>query len=189
MFDPDRYGPLFGALLREPRLNELGPGRPDATAQLTLKSLDLTAAFAPQRIRDRSMAEACLAGLWLYFDDLEASHRISQSLNHATGNYWHSIMHRREPDAWNSKYWLDRTGRHPVFPALCRAARELTRDSDLPAEARFLRDRSEWDPYAFVDLCEAARTGKSATAPLCRRVQQAEWQLLFDYCFHQAAGV
>jgi hypothetical protein len=188
MFESNRYGPLFGPLVQEERLNELGPGRPDAAARPALRNLRWADAFAPAAVADSSMAEACLSGLWLYYDDLDESHRISQSLGSATGSYWHSLMHRREPDAWNSKYWLDRTGRHPIFPVLCEEAKALAQAGDPPPEARFLLGQNQWDPYRFVDLCEAARTGKSDSEMLCRRIQLAEWRLLFDFCYRKAAG-
>lgn len=188
MFDPTRYGPLFGPLVAEERLSPLGPGQADSAVRPVLESLDLAAAFAPHSIVDPAMADACRAGLWLYYDDLDRSHRISQSLGSATGSYWHSLMHRREPDAWNSKYWLDRTGRHPVFPRLHDAARALADTMPLPPDARFLRDQSQWDPYRFVDLCEAARLGHSPCETLCRRIQLEEWRLLFDFSFRQARG-
>src|SRR5262245_21627515 len=52
--------------------------------------------------------QAMLAGLWLYHDWLDESHRISQSLDTPTGSFWHAIMHRRERDFSNSKYWYAR---------------------------------------------------------------------------------
>jgi hypothetical protein len=35
-------------------------------------------------------------------------------------------------------------------------------------------------------LCEAAVSGRAGCAELCRRIQQAERRLLFDYCYRQA---
>ena len=188
MFDPTRYGPAFAELLAEERLSELGPGVPHSAAYPRLRALTTAEAFASHNIQDPAMASACLAGIWLYHDFLDQSHRISQSIATPTGSYWHSLMHRREPDAFNSKYWLDRTGRHPVFPDLLAAARELAAEADIPPEARFLAEQSAWDPYRFVDLCEAARTGRSNAERLCRRIQWAEWRWLFDYCFRAAVG-
>src|SRR5690554_1595201 len=55
------------------------------------------------------------AGLWLYIDELDRSHTISQRMHDATGSFWHGIMHRREGDFGNSHYWFRRTGDHPVM--------------------------------------------------------------------------
>jgi hypothetical protein len=188
IFDPTAYGPVFAPLLAEERLNALGPGSPDGNAAAALGGLSVERAFAPGEVKDRRMANACLAGIWLYYDHLDESHRLSQSIATATGSFWHSLMHRREPDGWNSKYWLDRVGRHPVFPALCGAAGALAEQAAPLAETRFLREQQQWDPYRFVDLCESARLGKVPAEDLCRRIQLQEWRLLFDYCYRQALG-
>lgn len=187
-FDPSLYGPLFARLLAEDRLNELGPGKPNAGAQALLKTMTLQEAFPSHVVHDRAMANACLAGIWLYHDFLDESHEISQGISTATGSYWHSIMHRREPDAWNSKYWLDRVGRHPIFPQLKIAARRLAELAEASSETRFLREQEAWDPYRFVDLCETARKGGNEAAQLCRLIQREEWRLLFDYCHRRATG-
>jgi hypothetical protein len=189
MFDPAQYGLVFQPLLDQERLNSLGPGTPNDKAFPLLQALSVEQAFLPRPVKDVGMAKCCLAGLWLYHDYLEESHRISQSVSTSTGSYWHGIMHRREPDSWNSKYWFDRVGQHPVFPDLCEAAKNLAeRDSPLP-ETRFLLEQKRWDPHRFVDLCEASRTGKSRGENLCRKIQLREWQLLFDYCYRQAVGM
>lgn len=188
MFDPTLFGPVLGPLVAEERPNPLGPGRPDPAAQSRLRALDPAAAFTPHAIRDRAMADCCLAGVWLYYDDLDASHRISQSVNTPSGSFWHAVMHRREPDAWNSKYWWDRVGRHAVFPALCDAAKDLAAAEPARPETAFLLEQSAWNPHRFVDLCEAVRTGRSDTETLCRRIQLAEWRLLFAHCFRAATG-
>lgn len=130
---------------------------------------------------------ACLAGIWLYFDYLNESHRISQKFSGPTGSYWHSIMHRREPDSGNSKYWLDRTGNHPIFPQLCAFTQSKVADQDLPITAKFLAEE-QWNPYKFVDLSEASRTGEIKMELICRQIQLQEWRLLFDYCYQRAIG-
>jgi hypothetical protein len=96
------------------------------------------------------------AALWLYVDDLERSHVISQGIFDATGSYWHGIMHRREGDFSNSHYWFRQTGPHPF-----RAA------------------HPEMEPAAFVDRVAAAR---GADPPELVEQQRTEWAELFAWC-------
>lgn len=183
-FDPTRYAPLIAELLREPRLPPLDAGTPNRAARARLEALSNDNAFAPHRVRDRGMADACRAGLWLYHNFLDESHKISQELHTPTGSYWHALMHRRETDFENSKYWFRRVGAHPVYEALYRDAAELAVDS--PPATDFLRTQSAWDPFAFVDLCAAVLVGRSPGEELCRQIQKREWELLFDWCYRQA---
>jgi hypothetical protein len=172
-------------LLREQRLPALRPGTPAEAFRKTLQAHTLDTAFAPAKVVDRDSAQACMAGLWLYFDFLDESHGISQDLDTPDGSYWHAILHRREPDYSNAKYWFRRVGNHPVFESLRQAAAELTRAAGTPRGSEFLVEQKAWDAFAFVDLCEAASRGR-ADEMLCRQIQQREWKLLFEYCYRRA---
>jgi hypothetical protein len=192
-FDPANYAASVMALL-EPRLMPLDQGEPNRAAFDQLSRLDEARLFDGQPVRHREMARACLAGLWLYHGFLDESHRISQALHGRDGSYWHGIMHRREGDFPNAKYWFRRTGPHPIHETLNLSARSLARDRG--ADAAAYRSSSGWDPAGFVDLWQArarARTAQPScaarsTTELCRKIQQREWQLLFDYCYRRAAG-
>lgn len=187
MSDSSRYSPAVAELLCEPRLAPLGPGKPNEAVRPRLAGLRPEMLVAPNTVRNAEMAAACLAGLWLYHDFLDESHTISQGLDSPTGGYWHGLMHRREPDYANAKYWFRQVGRHPVFERLAKAATELAA-SETDRSAAFLKQGAAWDPFGFIDLCEAAAAGQSPCEALCRRVQQTEWHLLFDWCYHQALG-
>jgi hypothetical protein len=186
-FHPADYGPVLATLLDPGRLPELGPGRPDPEVQGLVDAVTPDRAFAHTIIVDREMARACLAGLWLHHDHLDRSHAVSQTIHSATGSYWHGIMHRREGDYPNAKYWFRRTGEHPVLADLARSAALLTSGSGADAEP--LTAGGRWDPYAFVDLCQDCVSGRSDRESLCRRIQRLEWEILFDYCYRRAAGV
>jgi hypothetical protein len=119
----------------------------------------------------RSPAGA-LAGLMLYLGEWDRAHELAQELPTPEGAYWHAIIHRQEPDAWNSKYWFRQVGRHAIFPALAEAA-----------HAAGFASPGDWRPAAFVDYCENAR--QKAGGPdeeRAREIQHIEWKMLFDYC-------
>lgn len=182
------YGLIFAELLQEDHLNPLDAGTPNAKVRPTLTALTIENAFASHKIIDTNMARACLAGVWLHHGFLEESHQISQSIATTTGSYWHGLMHRREPDFSNSKYWFHRVGEHPIFAPLRLAAVELAATNARETATDFLLNQSRWDPFQFIDLCEMCVQRQSPAEVLCRWIQQAEWNLLFDYCYQQAVG-
>jgi hypothetical protein len=187
-FSPQSYGPVVAELLATERLNELGPGEPNRGARAKLKALSAESLVAPQAMRDRMMAEACRAALWLYHDFPDESHSISQQIDTVEGSYWHGILHRREPDYANAKYWFRRVGRHAIGAELAAAARELAKSAPDDRSAEFLASQNEWDHSRFVDLCQSAAAGRSAAETLCRRIQKLEWELLFDHCYRRACA-
>lgn len=192
LFSSELYDPIQSLLNAAP-VNELGPGRPSAAMREQLDALTPQSLANGRPIRDAEMARCCLAGLWLLHDFLDESHTISQSIETPTGSYWHGIMHRREPDFGNAKYWFRRVGRHAVFEPLQVAVKSLLDatqlgDKALARSTAFLGEQAAWDPFRFVDLCESAYRRPNETAMFCRRVAQAEWRLLFDFCFRSAFG-
>ena len=185
-FDPQTYGPELAGVINLQRLGELGTGCPNASLRARLAALTLESAFAPHPIKDQQMADCCLAGLWLANDFLDESHAICQDIDTTTGSYWHGIMHRREPDFSNSKYWFRRVGDHPVFQPLASAAREIVAAVQVTGPAAYLTKLSEWEPFRFVDLCESVYHGDVSNQGVCRQIAAAEWQLLFDYGYRKA---
>jgi hypothetical protein len=185
MIDPAKLLLEFRPLLAEDRLNALGPGSRHVVVFDQLQQLE--SLIAPQ-VKDRDFASACLAGLWLYHDFLDESHTISQDLDTLEGSYWHALMHRREPDYWNSKYWFKRCPRHPIFGELCQQAAAIAEQAGTPSGGELLVRQHTWDPPAFVDLCESASRGPDALDRLCRQAQRSEWELLFLFCQERAFG-
>ena len=81
-----------------------------------------------------STARCCISALYLRHNFLDESHEISQEIDTIDGSYWHGIMHRREPDYDNAKYWFRRVPSHPVFGPLCEKARELAAKDNVSVD-------------------------------------------------------
>jgi hypothetical protein len=174
-FDVSRYSPQVQAVLaldgNGSRPMPLANGKPVQAGLDALSGQSAEALFP-----DGYSPEAALSGLYLYFCGYDRSHGISQDIGTVEGSFWHGILHRQEPDPDNAKYWFRRVGEHPIFSKLRDAAIELG----------FAAKRT-WDPFAFIDYCEAARRKPgSREEQTAMAVQLAEWQLLFDYCARPA---
>ena len=164
-------GPMIPAIrdllaLRPVMGLEFGP--PLEAMRNRLAAID-DAAFGS--VIDRDAAAACRAGLWLAFDFFEESHAISQELDTLEGSYWHAILHRREPDPANAKYWFRRVGDHPVLAELEQEAISL--GFAVSGGNGFAGD--------FISAC--TRAGNLAErVQFLRRIQHREWQLLYEHC-------
>ena len=57
--------------------------------------------------------------LHLLNDDLDAAHKLVQVHEEdSTANYIHQLVHRREGDWANTRYWVGMTGAHPFYAEL-----------------------------------------------------------------------
>jgi hypothetical protein len=194
-FDPHAYGPVLTPLLTIDRRRSLDAGRPNAGADAALKKLSVDAAFAhaqsefggPQPT-DRDMTACCMAGVWLLHDYLDESHAISQGIDTISGSFWHGIMHRREGDFSNAKYWFRHVGKHPAFDGIGQRAAELAAVRGQEPLVKKLITSGTWDPFAFVDLVESAVRGQANALDIGLDIQQAEWELLFDHCYRAAVS-
>jgi hypothetical protein len=119
----------------------------------------------------------------LWHDHLDEAHGIVQDLPSPEAAWIHALMHRREPDYWNSKYWWCRVGRHPALAELAREAQALLSCPDGTKLADEVTPRGQWDPFAFVDACERAAGAPPATATrkLLESIQAAEFRVLLRH--------
>ena len=182
-----KYSTNIEALLREQHLTPLDAGTPDSSVIEQLDNAFLERLFGKEIITNKTSARLCVAGLWLLHNHLEECHKIAQSIKTSDGSYWHAIMHRREGDFLNSKYWFRRVSEHEIFPELLKKAKKVVTQGDPESQINVLVTQSQWDPLTFVDLCEAAKHGK-ANAEFCQSIQQIEWKLLFDYCYKKTVS-
>lgn len=191
-------GPVAGLVARLRTANPcpaLAPRQPvDPGIKNELDGKDVPELFSGRHVVDADYARAVRSGLYLWNDCLAEAHTLAQSIENQTGSYWHGIMHRREPDYNNSRYWFRRVGEHPIFPALREAALELL-GSESGAAARkaglHLESAGQWDPFAFIGWCESAERG-TETDPAWREALEAlqglEMELLLGWSYRKALG-
>lgn len=127
---------------------------------------------------------ALRAGLLLMNDFFDASHSCSQSMEgHPHADYWHAILHRREPDYGNAKYWFRHVGRHAIFEELARCVSTLFDSAAGSLTGKLERWRPRlitaggWEPFVFVDLCQTAASDAELRS-WCEQVQFTEMLLL-----------
>jgi hypothetical protein len=170
----------FLELLATPDLPDLGPGpRPGVQAEGSLKeklqSLLTKSNLPPQN------QQLITSLVLLWHDHAEPAHVIAQEIENADGSFVHGIVHRREPDYWNSKYWFRKVGRHPAYGPLAQRASSLL-ESNKPLREVLVHE-GEWDAMGFIDACEhAAKKGKPGPEHLLlRQIQKIETESLLEY--------
>lgn len=163
-----------------------GPG--SVEAKDLLESTHPVQLLASGLVERADEGDAMLAGLWLWHDWLDESHAIAQRLDGAGGSFWHAIMHRREGDFSNAKYWYARCEKHPVLPSLNVQASAIL--NPLPADKSLLRlTCNGWNAAAFVDF--VAQLHDQPSDPrhgVAVALQRLEWRVLFDHCTRRAGG-
>jgi hypothetical protein len=119
------------------------------------------------------------AAALLYHDQHDPAHDIVADRTDVTSAFIHGILHRREPDYWNAKYWFRRCDMHPAYSILAANIKRWNGPGE-PEAIRGLVLPGSFDPFAFVDACERqARSPRgSPEVETLRKIQQAEFEAL-----------
>ncbi len=155
-----------------------GPGQTFIKHDSLMAAIDKAVQTLATDQRNKRCVESGLMLLWDFLDD---SHEISQTMegkgSPRTADYWHGIMHRREPDAGNASYWFRRVGSHPALDylgtQLIAWMSELKASSEMLqlAESRLLKNES-LDPFALIEISSAALRNPGSVADQTLRMVQ-----------------
>lgn len=164
----------------------LGPGVVTERGR-ELEGMRTEELFEGVKVVDWEMARACHAGLLLGHGALEVSHTLSQGIHTPTGSYWHGIMHRREPDFDNARYWFARVGRHPAYPLVLEAVKGRLKEQGKTVG--FLEGAKEWDARGFISYCERFIGSGADEELVAREIAHVEWRVLLEWTWQKAVGV
>ena len=172
--------PELKRLLDTTELAGLGPEQRAGVLSATEIDAELKSSFKETRLTP-AVQNLFRAGAFLWHDHLDAAHQIAQEIETADGSLLHGIMHRREPDYGNAKYWFRRVGAHPSFLNLAVRASELLEKADESDLHSRLLPNKTWDPFAFVDAVEDANEGQfKSKIPFLQQVQKLEFECFFE---------
>jgi hypothetical protein len=176
-----RYSASIDRLLQdEELLRKLSPSEPSYwPLVIELRDAKDEEIAGEATIVDPAMWQLVRGALLYAVDALDPAHKIFQDAPSDLGSYWHGMMHRREADFDNARYWFRRAGRLPFFDRLHDAARE---------HSSVLARQPTWDPYLFTGECEQAKFGDAEKIPELAAVQRVEWETLLDYCWGKAVA-
>lgn len=172
----------FWALIRTAEPPELGPGPRAGVLPFPVLAGRFDA-WAGSANLSASSALRLRATAYLHHDHADPAHDLVQDLSDPDGALIHGILHRREPDFWNAKYWFRQAENHPIFPRLTARVREIKEATGQKALVDRLTLSGTLDPHALVDAVEEA-SRRSAGDPevwFLRLVQLVETECLADH--------
>ncbi|GAE31656.1 hypothetical protein [Halalkalibacter hemicellulosilyticus] len=143
--------------------------------KLTKEIMDLSDEELTDHDSSTLSSQAVRSGLLLWNDELELSHSISQGIPEEIGSLWHGMMHRREGDFSNAKYWFRLAGEQSVFTSLYEKASIVSSE---------VKSWGRWDPFRFIDEVEKViqlNGEDSSDAMILREIQVLELMLFIDH--------
>lgn len=178
---PAIWSAQFWAEFRTQELPELTFGSRDGVLEKHLLERHLVSLFQESSL-DHSDQELIRAATLLYHDHSDAAHDLVADRTDPTAALIHGILHRREPDFWNAKYWFRRCDMHPAYSWLAEQLHAWHPNQEKEA-ALTLMLPGTFDPFSFVDACERAvrRDNPTISVETLRKIQHAEFEAIIHH--------
>ena len=168
--------------------------RPNATAKALIDGVvDDGALFGGRRLVDESMSAAVRALLYLWNGWYAECEMYAQAAPEPERSYLSVFALRQKGCPREAKALLMQIDNHPIYGSLSEFALEtiaVGSDAALNRLKQIIKLGEAWEPFAFADLYEQARSAgesDSIRRTVCT-IQCREFELLFAYCFEKATG-
>ncbi len=156
-------------------IDQVGPAGLDQGPRIGVMSVSaVQQLLRPVVVRcspERRDAILSLALLW--HDAHDAAHALCQAHEGDPDcDYVHALLHRREGDFGNAKYWFREVGQHSAYVPLAQSAQAQV----VPGCVL----RGVWQPAAMVDACAQAVRRQNAVenSALIIALQRQEFSIL-----------
>jgi hypothetical protein len=160
-------------------IDQVGPAALDQGPRLGVMSVSaIQQALKPVVVGcspERRDAIVSLALLW--HDAHDAAHALCQAHEGDQDcDYVHALLHRREGDFGNAKYWFREVGQHSAYVPLAQSAQAQAVAGCIV--------RGVWQPAAMVDACatvirrQSAAASSTTSSATIIALQRAEFSIL-----------
>ena len=167
-------------LLHEHTLDDPLPREPsDYELVIRIRETDDARIFGALPISPGAPVELVRAALFYYHNALDDSHKQAAKSTGDIAAYWHGMVHRREGDFENARYWMRRAGEQPVFQEMQGRASDGS-----PHMSR----QPSWDPFLFIHLCEQYKYGETEYRKELGHLQRVEFAAMFDYIWRRCVA-
>jgi len=162
-------------------------------ARKILDEVDDAKLFGGLAIKDEGMGAAVRSLLLLWSGWPGEANMLAQIAGPAERHYIPALCERQHAHRDRAKELFREMGGHPIYEPLGQYALQILRpeaDEALQRVRDIIELNKEWEPHAFIDLYEQARTGDLSPVAwqLVGDLQTKEFELLFSYCYQEATG-
>ena len=165
----------------------------NSIAKKTLDTMDDPQLFAPGKLANDLMGGAIRSLLYLWNGWPNEGSMYAQAAPPKESLYLMAMAERQRGNAGQAKSFFQQLEDHEIYARLFVDTTEIVgsnADASLGRFGEILKFNGVWEPFAFTDLFEQARTDdtKIVAGEFVRIIQQSEFNLLFAHCYKAATG-
>ncbi len=150
--------------------------------------------FGVAQISNADMAMAIRSLLFVRCGLLSEGSMFAMMAPKAEADFICGLVERNLGHKDRAKSHFQKVQEHPVYQTLHKQAMALLKssmDKRLTRLHGILELHGDWEPYAFIDVYDEAKSGQmsSASEETVRKIQAIEFNALFLYCYQQLMGI